>query len=67
MIGVYEVVMALLLAFPWFLVSTMVVGAMWAKVSSFVKDRSTCQPRARRAMRWAHVRQPIEIRGGKSA
>jgi len=67
MIGVYGVVMALLLLFPWFLVSIVVVGAMWANVSSVVGNRSAGERRGRQAARWAHLPPPIELRSGESA
>jgi hypothetical protein len=67
MIGVYEVVMALLLLFPWLLVSTVVVGAMWTKVSSMARGRYQREGRGRRTMPWAPHRRPLELSGGESA
>lgn len=39
MIGVYGVVMAVILLFPWLLVSAIGIGSMWATVSSIARDR----------------------------
>lgn len=67
MIGVYGVVVTLLLLFPWFLISIMVVGAMWNKVSTAVRQRSARERRGRPAMPWAPLRPPVEIRSGETA
>jgi hypothetical protein len=53
MVGVYEVVMAVLLLFPWFLVLTTVVGVTWTRVSSVARGHSARQGRELRATPWA--------------
>jgi len=66
MVGVYEVVMVVLLLFPWFLVLTMVVGAMWAKVSSVTRGRNVREGRELRATPGALHRRPLAFSGGES-
>jgi hypothetical protein len=38
--GTYEVVMAVILLFPWSLVMTMVAGTIWHRAQLFVRPRS---------------------------
>lgn len=66
MIGVYEVVMTVLLLFPWVLVGTVVVGATWSKASSAIRRRAMGDRRGRPAMPWASLRPAIHIRSGET-
>ena len=67
MFGVYEVVMAVLLLFPWLLVSTVGVGAMRAKVASVARSRRERARPGRRTMPRVLHRRPLEVRSGESA
>jgi len=66
MVGAYEVVMSVLLLFPWFLVLTTVVGAMWTRVSSVAGGRKARKGRELRAAPWALRRRPLEFSGAES-
>jgi hypothetical protein len=67
MIGVYEVVMAALLLFPWLLVSTVGVGAMWTRVASLARSRGERDRPGRRPMPRVPYRRVLELRNGESA
>jgi hypothetical protein len=67
MIGVYEVVMAVLLLFPWLLVSTVGVGAMWTKVASLARSRGERERPGRRPRSRLPYRRILALRNGESA
>jgi hypothetical protein len=67
MIGVYEVVMVVRLLFPWLLVSTVGVGAMWTKVASLARSRGERERPGRRPMPQVLSRRVLELRNGESA
>jgi hypothetical protein len=48
MVSLYEVVIAVILLFPWSLVITVAVGALWTKASTCGRPRFIREPRAGR-------------------
>jgi hypothetical protein len=48
MVSLYEVVIAVILLFPWSLVITVAVGALWTKASTSSRPRFIREPRAGR-------------------